>query len=311
MAEAESSRTWPRDVAILLLAMVIGGGIFYLVAGRDDTGGGATVAGDSLIGDVQPGQEGEDGPDDPELQVEEGAGADVEVVAPEDAGDPETAVASFLAAEVERDFDASFAYLTADIQSRLNGNPQQWRAEHRQFPTVTGFEVLEVTERDGDPVVRTALALDSKLDPVVGLIAARAEAFWVYEETDDGFRVDYDESFLRQLYPTDDGARDVALAWAEAVRDGDAPGDLQGVKTLYGPQYLEQELVTGEGVFDVGDPVSLPPDGGSSDLVSAFGAEVVGWARAVPLGGAADVTVVLAPIEDEWRVIGLIDPARG
>lgn len=308
MAEPRQAgtRSWARDVAILLVAAVVGAAVFFLVAGRDGGGYGEVVDPALGAGGSEPATTGE--ADDVARDVEAGAGSDIEPVDPEEATDAETAVASFLAAEVRRDFAASFAMLTTNVQQRVGDSPQRWRAEHRELPVVTGFEIVEVAP-DGEPQVRTVLALDSTLDPVVGLVPARAEAVWVVEETAEGFRVNFDASTLRPLYPDEGPARDVALEWARRLQTGGDVSELEGVERLYGPSRLRAAVAESTGQFDAGAPLALPPDGGSRDLVAAFGADVVGWGRAVPLGGATtQVTVVLAPIDDEWRVIGLFEP---
>lgn len=296
------ARSWPRDLAVLVVAALVGAGVFFLVAGR---GGGtsrdlADPARSGLTSELATPGDGD------ELQVEAGDGSDIQPVAAVDATDAETAVASFLSAEVARDFAASFALLTPNVQERLGDRPERWRAEHRDLPVITGYQILRVEPGDA-PEVHTVLALDSRLDLVQGLVPARAEAVWAVEETPQGYRVDFDASVLRPLYPDDAPARDVALEWARRLQAGEDATDLQGVQRLYGPARLRAVTAEATGDFDAGAPVTLPPDGGSSDLVAAFGADVVGWARAVPLGGAAEVTVVLAPIDDEWRVIGLFE----
>lgn len=303
---SESTRpTWLRDIAILVVAAVVGAGIFALVT-RDGDDGGSGVA---LDLPEQTADGGEVDPDDqPLVDVAAGDGADVEPVAPDDATDPQTAVSSFLAAEVARDFEASYALLDDATASRTV-NASQWTAEHAQFPKIVGFEVLGETEKDGAPAVRTALALDAGLDPVVGLVPARAEGTWVVEETDGGsWRVNFDESAIEPLYPDDAGATDAALAWARAVQAGEDASDLQGVSSLAGRAGYVGLVEESSGDFEASGPTALPPDAGNSNILSRFGSDVVGWGRLVSLRGAVDVDVVLAPVDDQWVVIGLVDP---
>lgn len=306
MTEHEQTRvrTWPRDLAIFAVAIVVGVGGFALYNQLTDDSGssGTTIDGPAGFEPVTSGSGGSD------LTIEPGAGTDVVPVDPADASDAQTAVSSFLAAEINRDFATSFSFLTADIQSRLGGSSERWRAEHAQLLPYTGFEILEETERDGDPAVRTVVSLDSRLDTVIGLVPARAEAIWVVEESGGTFRVDFDNSFIQPLFPDDAPARGVALAWAEAVQAGEDPGELQGVTSLYGRRSLKKDLADSTGALDAGEPVALPPDAGSSDLLSAFGSDVAGWGRVVAIDGPVDVNVVLAPVNDEWVVIGILDP---
>lgn len=304
--EQPTARTWPRDLAIFAVAIIVGVGGFALYNQLTDDSGptGTTASGPAGFDPVTSGS----GSGGDALTIEPGAGSDVVPVDPADASDPTTAVSSFLAAEIARDFPTSFSFLSVDVQSRLTGAPERWRVEHAQLPAYTGFEILEETERDGDPAVRVVLSLDSRLDTVIGLIPARAEAFFVVVESAGTFRVDFDNSFVRPLYPDDGPARDVALAWAERVQAGEDVGDLQGVNSLYGRAALRNDLAGSTGALDAGEPVALPPDGGSSDLLSAFGSDIAGWGRVVAIDGPVDINVVLAPVNDEWVVIGLLAP---
>ena len=292
MADQTTTRSWVRDVALLLVAALVGAGIFF-IATRDSEGGPAV--------DVDVPTAGASDVDRPTVAA--GAGDDVVPVAPEDAVDPETAVTSFLAAEVDRDFEASYALLDDVTRSRV-GTLQGWTNAHANFPRIIGFEVVGA---DGDTVTAD-LALDSKLDPVIGLVPATATAEWVTDETAEGHRVVFDESVLTPVYPDAAPARDAALAWARGVQAGEDVDDLQAVNRLAGRAGLRQLLTDADGELEAGEPFVLPPDGGDANLLNRFGAGVVEWGRGVPITGAADVTVVLAPVGDDWLVVGLVNP---
>jgi hypothetical protein len=51
------------------------------------------------------------------------------------------------------------------------------------------------------------------------------------------------------------------------------------------------------------------PDGPiSADIVAEYDTGALGWARVVNVSAPVQVSIVLAPIGDAWKVIGLGDP---
>ena len=289
---AESTSRWWRDALVLLVAAAVGAGIFWFVS--RDAAPGPAVTLDLPAASAAP----DAGP-----PVRAGDGADVPDVDPADVTDSRTAVEAFLRAEVDRDFAASFALLDDETRARVV-TVAGWTNAHADVGRITGFVVTEV---DGDDVV-VDLALDAKLDPVIGLVPGTATSTWTTVDTPDGVRVAYDDSVVVPVYPDDAAASAVALDWAAAVQSGDDARDLQAVRSLAGRIGYVDLVADSTGDFDAGEPFVLPPDGGDSNLLSRFGAEVVSWGRAVSLTGPVDVTVVLAPIGEEWQVVGLIDP---
>lgn len=207
---------------------------------------------------------------------------------------PRDAVAGFLAAEAVDDFDASFSYLAAADQAAYAG-PADWRAAHGRMPDILGFEVTAVD----DDTVTTSVTLDSALDPVLGLVPARASIAWEVVEEAAGWRVTYGEAVVTPRYPPDAGAARAAAAWAAARQACEPDAEIR-----VGSLSLPERLCGADGEVVVGEPEPLGPAGGSSDLVAAYGPEAVEWARIVPLRSPERLRLLLAPVDDTWLVVG-------
>ncbi len=139
------------------------------------------------------------------------------------------------------------------------------------------------------------------------MVEARAEGTWFTEQADDGtWRVDFTGSRLVPLYPDADAAVAAAEAWATATVACEDPGALLAVDPPYGSPILSERLCGATDDVAFGDLGRLPETGGSSDLVAAFGPDVVGWARVVPITSPVELDVVLAPVNDAWVVVGVL-----
>lgn len=221
-----------------------------------------------------------------------------------EATSPEAAVRGFLTAEALGDFEASYAFLNAADRRTRWTSPAAWTAAHAQLPPVTGFEVEEVS----DGTVTTVTALDSRLDPVLGLVPARARGTWRAVEEEGGWRVAFSESVLQPLYPSDEGAADAARTWV-ASRQADCGTQGQADAPLLGNRGLADALCEAEGEAALG-PAGVLPDGPSTTpLLDAYGPEVFTWARVVPLTAPVAADIVVAPVDDTWQVIGVLGPA--
>lgn len=202
------------------------------------------------------------------------------------------AVEAFLAAEVADDFDRSFSHLATSEQDAYAG-PADWREAHGHMPDITGFRVV------ADDPVTTALTLRSVLDPVLGLVPARATVVWRVTGGDDGWGVMYAESDFQALYPPEAGAADAAAAWA---RDRRACQPAEPV--LVGALSLADDLCGATGEIRVALPAHVTDDASAAALVDAFGPEALDWARVVRLRSPTPMDVLLAPVADTWTVIG-------
>lgn len=278
-------------IGAVALAFALGVGISQIAGNQGGTSSGLPGVGafDATAGG------------DP-VEAGDGVLAADEVPLPADATTPQAAVLGFLNAEASGDFDASYGYLSAADRSRYS-TVALWRAEHARILPVSGFRVDgDATLEDGSPAVATSLRLPSRLDPVLGLIPARASARWGVVEEDGGWRVAFEPSVVLAQYPDDDGVTTAALDWFDAQQACDAEPVRHGVLVL------AEEICGTTGGVEAGEVRALGSDGVVSGLVTAFGAEANVWARVVPLRGAADIDVVLAPVDDRWSVVAVVPP---
>ena len=80
----------------------------------------------------------------------------------------------------------------------------------------------------------------------------------------------------------------------------------QGVTQLLGAGNAADQLCSANVTFTAGKPGPVQPGAATQQLVAQYNADAVGWARSVTLnGGARPISLLLAPIGDSWRVIGV------
>lgn len=281
-----------RQVVLIAVVLVVGVALGLLVA-RLVTGGGdgsATPPPSTTASDAPPLSFEAPGPPSDDVSTDPAA-----------ATTPELAVEGFLALEAAGDFTASYGYLSEkDVQTWPSA--AEWELAHADFPRVTGFEIEDASSED----VTTRLALDSRLDQISGLVPARARGTWPTTPTDAGFRVVYSDVSLQPVYPSDESVPAAAAAYVDsAAACEEAPtygGQLIGL-----PGYA-QELCDADGAPELGATGVLTDSPDSVSLLNAFGPEVYTWARTVEVRGPVAFRLVMAPIDDQWQVIGLIRP---
>lgn len=218
------------------------------------------------------------------------------------ATDPIAAVSAFLTAEVASDFESSWSLLASEDRARY-GSPAGWVAAHEAIATVTGFTVGADI---GGGEVRVQLTMRAGLDGVLGLVPARAESTWAVVPEDGGWRVAFGRSVRVPVLPDDAAAADAAAAWArDRQRCDDEPAGQHG--TLVGTVGLADRLCDAAGTPQANAPERLPASD-TTRFVSAFGPDVVDWARTVALDGVVPMRAVLAPIGDRWIVVGVLPP---
>jgi len=225
------------------------------------------------------------------------------------AGSPQEAVEQFLAAEQDADHATSFAYLADSV--RLDyGSPQAWRADHPDvLAPVTGFSPDgEVTGGGDRAEVPTAMSYRSSLDPVSGLVPARARARWVAVQEDGGWAVDVLATTQEPVLPPDAAAVEAVQAWATEQQRCGTPEQYTG--GLRGREDLARALCGAPGAVTAGG-VSRLSQLDAPPLQNSFGAEVVSWARTVTVDGAVPLRAVVAPVDDRWLVVGVLAPTVG
>lgn len=217
---------------------------------------------------------------------------------------PVAAVEAFLDAEAAGDFQGSYPLLT-DAQRAAYGSPAAWVEAHAEFFPVAGHEIIE--DR-GDGTVVADVRYRSSLDDVIGLVPARARVEWVATEHAGGWLVDFDAARVEPVFPAEEAAAEAASDWAATLQRCDEPEQYSGalVASLRLVRQAEDICDTTEAIR-AGSPRPLDP-ADAGPLVSVFGAEAQSWARAVELSGPTDLVVILAPVDDEWLVVGLLPP---
>lgn len=222
-----------------------------------------------------------------------------------DATDPRAAVEGFLEAEIELDFTSSFGFLSAATRAEY-GSPERWVAAHADvLPPVRAYEIEEVEDPDGGGQAEVAalVTFEPSLDQVVGLVPERSQVRWVTASDGGSWGVDLGTSSFEPLYPSDDAAPAAVRAWAEAHQAcGPAPS-WDG--NLVGSPALADSLCGAEGAVEVGDPAPLA-EVDASPVLAAFGPGASDWARVVPVTAPSELRAVVAPIGQQWLVIGVL-----
>ena len=285
----------------LVLGVVIGVGVALLLGGDDGGGADQPESVATQSGDAPPAEEA----------LAELPPVD-EAIAPEDATDPETALRGFLGAEARGDWEDSYAFLTDAVTEALYRSPAAWVAAHAEFPNVVGYRIDEVTvdEEAGSATVDTLTGYEPALDSR-GLVAARGLTSWVVVEVDDGtWRVDIQSSENRPLHPEPDAAAEqVVRDWVDARVACEDTAELEAALIGFPAQ---ASLLCDEeqpDAVEVGPLGPLPDSGDTQALLAEFGPPVFTWARTARVDAATPIEVVIGPLGDAWRIVGVL-PAR-
>jgi hypothetical protein len=216
------------------------------------------------------------------------------------APDLATAVEALLTAEAAGDHAASYARLSAASRAEFP-SASAWERRREQLPVITGFEI----ESPGVEATIAVVDHEAGLDPFVGL-GARERQTWTGIETASGWLVDA-EPEREYLLPPDEGAATAAQQWAEAVQacDRTAAQELQAVPELFGDLAPADGLCGSEGEVVTGDVGMLASGPASGDIVAQYTTDALVWSRLVRVDAPVALGVVMAPIGDDWRVLGV------
>ena len=229
---------------------------------------------------------------------------DVEVPPGADAQSAEAALTGFLDAEVAKEYETSFGFLSSADRITF-GSPAGWVAGHADVvPPILSYEPGEVSEGDGVTTIVTRVTFEPGLDQVVGLTPGEARVAWEVLEAEDGsWGVALDTSAVEPIYPPAEGAGAAARTWVDARQAcAEAPNEREG---LVGAAPLADLLCGAEGELALGE-VSALDEAAASTIATAFGPETAAASRAVRITGSVELAAVLAPIGDEWFVIGVL-----
>lgn len=218
---------------------------------------------------------------------------------------PQAAVEGFLSAEIAGDLTASFGYLS-EMARRGFGSPEAWTAAHADLlPPVTGYEIEQVAPpgADGEAEVVALVEFEPGLDEVVGLVPERSRVTWATAGQDGSWGVDLAATTLEPQYLSDESAPAAVEAWAEAHQECRPAPSWDG--NLLGSPALAERLCGAPGAVEVGDAGPLSSVD-SAPFFAAFGPEAAQWARVVPVTAPVPLRAVVAPIGQEWLVIGVL-----
>jgi hypothetical protein len=228
---------------------------------------------------------------------------------------PAEAVRAFLAAEVDGDLTASYAHLSDEARAAY-GSPTGWAADHVDvLPTVLDFTLEPATGEGstGRAEVVADVRFEPGLDSVVGLTPGRARVEWVAVEEEGGWAVDVDAATLEPLHPDPAGAVDTTRAWVAQRQACPAEGtepSTQFEGGLTGERRRAEALCGAAGPVELGAPTPLP-ELDARPFLAVYGADVTSWAYAVPVTAPVPLRAVLAPLGDEWQVVGVLGPGAG
>lgn len=212
----------------------------------------------------------------------------------------ENGVQQFLEAEQRNDRLVSFALLAPSARTEY-ADAVSWADERQQTPAITTFRLEDSDDERQSAIVEHRPGLD----PFVGLTPARERLTWRGERFEGGWLLEA-EPERTLLLPPDDRARAAVTMWAEAVQacDRDRARTLQAVETLFGSPTAQLCRVPGNVVVA---PLQTLVDGpATTDIVGQYGPDALSWARSVAISAPVALTVVVAPIGDEWKVLGLL-----
>jgi hypothetical protein len=215
------------------------------------------------------------------------------------ASTPQEAVTGLLDALISRDAERSFSLLTSDDRT-ASGSFASWRDRLITLPRIVDFHVTGA----GPDEVTTDVTFEPRLDEVAGFVPAQAHATWTTVEEDGGHRVAYSDSTFEPVLPSDAAATDAAQRWVtdqQACRDG-----LTYSGNLLGQPTLTDTLCGAAGAFRAGAAEQLERFGDPTLVLNAFGADAATFVRVVPVDGPVPLQVALAPLGQDWEVIGVL-----
>lgn len=215
------------------------------------------------------------------------------------------AVDVFLAARVANDAEASYRVLGGPVVEEYR-DLAEWEMRLSELSPPTGYDLA-----DGDDPAEVVATVTHEpgLDPFIGLSAGEETQTFTGVEVDGGWLIDA-EPEVEIVLPADDAATSAVVAWATAVQacDEAAADALQGIDTIFGQSVGAGELCESTGAVEAGPPEQLLGGPESADLIAQYSTDAIEWARAVPVTAPTTAFfVIVAPIGDEWKVIGVHD----
>ncbi|HEX2369885.1 MAG TPA: hypothetical protein VHM94_11705 [Acidimicrobiia bacterium] len=220
---------------------------------------------------------------------------------------PPTAVAAvegFLVAEQQGELIDSFHFLSKADRDE-HSSAAGWEAAHADLlPPIEWFSIQSGKKLGNETEVVTEVAFTPSLGEVSGLVPGRAVVTWRLVHESDGWRISLAETTVEPRFADESGASEAARTWL-AQRVGCAPAE-EYEGGLLGNPGLAESLCGESGPVEVGQPGPLDDQIDAAQFVAAFGPEFDQWGRAVTVESPAPLRVVLAPVGDQWVVIGVL-----
>jgi len=218
------------------------------------------------------------------------------------------ALEDFLGAERDGRTAHSFRLLTsADQQDVVSA--AAWAESSANRPAPLTFAVTsEQSTADGEQI-SVVVTRRPSLDQFAGFVSAQATQVWHVVREGDSWRVGAEPVAEDPALPPVAAAADIAGRWAQASSACNRAGatSLEGVPDLTAPEDLLRAPCAERGSWTVTGPVTTldrAPD--PQAFVEAYGPDVGTWIRLVPvLGPRTHFFVAVAPLGDDWRVIGV------
>lgn len=227
---------------------------------------------------------------------------------PVSADEPAAAVTRFLEAESAGRFADAFAFLSSTDREELGG-PAGYVAGHADLmPPVATFTVVSSEEAEPAARVVTEVAFRPSLDEVSGLTPGRADVTWTVVPEGSGWAIDLAATEVVPRYPEEGTAAADVLEW---TRTRQACGDSEHEHiALRGVPALADALCDADGDAVIGETTRLA-DTDAASYLAAYGGEVVEWARVVDVTAPVPLRAVVAPIGEDWTVIGVLENQDG
>lgn len=289
-----------RAALIAVAGVIAGIGLAMAWASVGDSDGSDA----QLIGEPLPAPEVQQGVDLPDPDGP---------TAPGGADNPEAAVRGFLSAEERGALTESFSFLSADDRSKLR-SPEGWEAVHAdRMPPVRGFEIGEATVDGSRAEVASRVRFQPSLNEVTGLIPARARVTWSVVDGEGGWGIALNDSRTEPRYPDESQVPDAARTWLEELGAScEVPTNRSLVESEQVLEPVCEVLAESDGeaqAVEFGDVTTLA-DRVSRPFVARYGEDATSWARVIRLTQPAEIELVLAPIGNRWKVIGVTDGRR-
>ena len=240
----------------------------------------------------------------------EGTQATTPPARPVAAASASEAVQRFLRANAKQDFATSFALLDKASQED-HQTVAGWTAAQADRPPVKGVTVSGERSVAGAVEVTATVTHPAAVDPFAGLTPGRTVEVWRAQREGGRWHVAAGPVSVRTLLPGDADATAAVQSWVDRLArcDNGGAAAMQAAAELYGPVGLAGAPCQEHGAWKAAATRGFDAAGDPQPYLSAFGPEVQTWARLVPVQGPKTrFAVVVAPLGDAWRVLG-VDPA--